>query len=304
MKRLHPILLFLWLMISAFSIQAQEEKQQLKSSKAFLSIAYQDLKGEAIRPSLSKQLEKSYAAMGDKTVVTSILFRDFVLGRGPSQPAAILEDTGYLRLLQMCPKVCANRNADPYMIGLANYLSKMAKDSGDLVERHFRFLEWQKVNMPHAPFGLNEAPEGKSEKEEMEWGMVYCANWMKTKPDEYLKALAMFSQTFHEWKITNERGLFKDYIRALTSRLGVPMQENSCYFEAHESDNKENTLPDPEFMRKNPGQFIKEMYEALLIRYPTENEIQFLTKYINNHPDISPGLIYYALMTSKEYSFY
>lgn len=69
--------------------------------------------------------------------------------------------------------------------------------------------------------------------------------------------------------------------------------------------NKSNVqLPSNEQMRSNIPLFVTQTYRKFLVRDPTEAELEYFTKYIQNRPNVTPELVYYAFASSNEYTFY
>lgn len=57
-------------------------------------------------------------------------------------------------------------------------------------------------------------------------------------------------------------------------------------------------------MRNDPKTFITQAYKTLLVREPTEYEVQYLTTYIAANATLTAQMFYYSLLTSNEYRYY
>lgn len=57
-------------------------------------------------------------------------------------------------------------------------------------------------------------------------------------------------------------------------------------------------------MRANVDQFVMDSYQKFFNRNPNEFELWHMGNLINENPDITPELVYYAIMTSNEYRYY
>ncbi|MEQ1732170.1 MAG: hypothetical protein ABL940_00765 [Bacteroidia bacterium] len=57
-------------------------------------------------------------------------------------------------------------------------------------------------------------------------------------------------------------------------------------------------------MRNDPKTFITQAYKTLLVREPTEYEVQYLTSYITANATLTAQMFYYSLLTSNEYRYY
>ncbi len=69
--------------------------------------------------------------------------------------------------------------------------------------------------------------------------------------------------------------------------------------------NKQNVqLPSDSAMHADPEQFILNTYERFLIRRPSEAELTWFINYINNHPNVTTELVYFAFALSNEYLYY
>jgi hypothetical protein len=297
------VILTLLLTFNLKFTRAQDYKQKLKSNKAFVSIAFQDIEGRSINATIGKQLEKSYAAFGDKTVLTSIILKDFFLANN-SNTQQLSTDTNYISLLSECPKICLRRLADPYLLCLANFLDKLSEDTSDFSTRYNAVLNWQRAYLPNAPFGLNEPPEGKSEREEMEWGIAYTKKWMTSYPSEYRKAIIIFNRNFNRWKSGKKLASYEDYLRFLVAEFTDEKNFTTLYYIKEDESNPKSIIPSESSLNANPSLFITEMYENILLRKPDPSEMEFLINFIKNHPGIKPELIFFSLMTSMEYKYF
>ena len=63
-------------------------------------------------------------------------------------------------------------------------------------------------------------------------------------------------------------------------------------------------VPSDSEMRANVDQFLLDTYQKFFNRYPNEFELWHMRNLINENSDITPELVYYAIMTSNEYRYY
>ena len=63
-------------------------------------------------------------------------------------------------------------------------------------------------------------------------------------------------------------------------------------------------IPTEEIMRNDISAFINSTYLKLFNREPNEVELYTLRKQISENTNITPKLVYYAMMTSDEYRYY
>jgi hypothetical protein len=63
-------------------------------------------------------------------------------------------------------------------------------------------------------------------------------------------------------------------------------------------------IPSDNYMRFNPDQFITEAYKKFFVRNPSEAELWYLKKVINESSSLAARDIYYAILTSEEYKYY
>ena len=63
-------------------------------------------------------------------------------------------------------------------------------------------------------------------------------------------------------------------------------------------------VPSDAEMRENVDQFLLDTYQKFFNRYPNEFELWHMRNLINENENITPELIYYAIMTSNEYRYY
>lgn len=63
-------------------------------------------------------------------------------------------------------------------------------------------------------------------------------------------------------------------------------------------------IPTEEVMRNDISAFINSTYLKLFNREPNEVELYTLSKQISENTNITPKLVYYAMMTSDEYRYY
>lgn len=69
-------------------------------------------------------------------------------------------------------------------------------------------------------------------------------------------------------------------------------------------DAPSRVVPCPETMRETPEQFIAETYKKFFVREPSLYELEFWKRKIEESETLTPELVYYAFMTSKEYRYY
>jgi hypothetical protein len=69
-------------------------------------------------------------------------------------------------------------------------------------------------------------------------------------------------------------------------------------------NNPAANVPTDSEMRENVDQFLLDTYQKFFNRYPNEFELWHMRNLINENEDITPELIYYAIMTSNEYRYY
>lgn len=69
-------------------------------------------------------------------------------------------------------------------------------------------------------------------------------------------------------------------------------------------NNQSVIVPTDTEMRANVDQFLMDTYQKFFNRLPNEFELWHMKNLINENADITPELIYYAIMTSNEYRYY
>jgi hypothetical protein len=63
-------------------------------------------------------------------------------------------------------------------------------------------------------------------------------------------------------------------------------------------------LPTPEEMQANPDAFIDATYLRFFVRLPTAAERTYVRNFLDNHPGITPELVYMSFALSEEYLYY
>lgn len=63
-------------------------------------------------------------------------------------------------------------------------------------------------------------------------------------------------------------------------------------------------MPTVQEMQADVDGFINESYRRFLVRNPTEAELTWYRNYINNDPNVTPELVYFAFALSDEYLYY
>lgn len=63
-------------------------------------------------------------------------------------------------------------------------------------------------------------------------------------------------------------------------------------------------LPTPEEMQANPDAFIDETYLRFFVRLPTAAERTYVRNFLDNHPGMTPELVYMSFALSEEYLYY
>lgn len=63
-------------------------------------------------------------------------------------------------------------------------------------------------------------------------------------------------------------------------------------------------VPSSVDMRADVNRFVEESYKKFYLREPTAYERHYFTEMINKNQQITPAMVYYSFLTSKEYKFY
>jgi hypothetical protein len=63
-------------------------------------------------------------------------------------------------------------------------------------------------------------------------------------------------------------------------------------------------VPSSVDMRADVNRFVEECYKKFYLREPTAYERHYFTEMINKNQQITPAMVYYSFLTSKEYKFY
>lgn len=63
-------------------------------------------------------------------------------------------------------------------------------------------------------------------------------------------------------------------------------------------------IPDNLYMRTNLDQFITDAYSRFYVRQPSEAELYFLKKAIQDNSKLTARDVYYAMLTAEEYKYY
>lgn len=69
-------------------------------------------------------------------------------------------------------------------------------------------------------------------------------------------------------------------------------------------NNNAIAIPSKAQMQNDVSKFVTDTYKKLYNRLPNEYEKYYVTKVINADANITPVLVYYAMMTSNEYRYY
>lgn len=66
----------------------------------------------------------------------------------------------------------------------------------------------------------------------------------------------------------------------------------------------DRVVPCARTMREAPERFVVDTYKKFYVRQPSPYELEFWKRKINKSETMTPGQVYYAFMTSKEYRYY
>ena len=67
---------------------------------------------------------------------------------------------------------------------------------------------------------------------------------------------------------------------------------------------QEADIPSSIEMKSNPSTFVINCYKKFFLREPTAYEKHYLVSLIEKDSQITPSMVYYSFLTSKEYKFY
>ncbi len=128
--------------------------------------------------------------------------------------------------------------------------------------------------------GAQTAVKNKPKSDLEVVSVAYTDIFAQTIPNELLNRLSNFYAGFGDKSTAIE----------IITRNGV--------------NNERAIIPGAESMRSDPEKFVEETYKKFYIRRPGEYEKQFWVEKIRNDSTLTPKIVYYTFMTSKEYKFY
>lgn len=102
--------------------QPGADKQSVKSSTEYISIAYSDIFGKAISNSLLQQLTKSYISFGDVSVVEDLIIRNFLNDEAAKIPSNSEMKSDIPKFIQNTFKQLYSRDANEQEIWYFNKL--------------------------------------------------------------------------------------------------------------------------------------------------------------------------------------
>lgn len=102
--------------------QPGADKQSVKSSTEYISIAYSDIFGKAISNSLLQQLTKSYISFGDVSVVEDLIIRNFLNDEAAKIPSNSEMRSDIPKFIQNTFKQLYSRDANEQEIWYFNKL--------------------------------------------------------------------------------------------------------------------------------------------------------------------------------------
>jgi hypothetical protein len=282
-------------------------KSKRKSSKAFISIANQDLKGASMSIQSVRQLEKTYNSIGDKTLVEDMILKSLLFV--PGKDAVKYNDTAYLKSINDCPQISLVRGADPYLVCFSIALHRVSQSKLSFGEAYSEFRQWHNSNLPNAPGvgGNNEMPNGTVGNDAINWVLRNTEAWVKSYPGEYKFALTYYAENYKQWEDTVKLVTpnHHNYFKSLLGKFDfINPEEYSIYFEKNMLVQANAAVLNAKLMQDNPRQFVAEVYEAILLRPPTEEEMSGILEILKNDKTITPEMFYYAIMSSNEYKYY
>gem|GEM_PF-5959276 len=262
-------------------------KRHLKSPKAFISIAYSDLKGVSISNRELDKLSSIYEGIGDKKLGESLIIQlllgevqdsKFDLGLWSFPPQDVfISDEGYGHPLEML-----------YVIASVFVVDNLGN------EGITAFKAWCEQEASHALLA-HPTPQSLDIQQER----VALGEWRERYPDEYEAVQVYFSNVLERWKTMSSTGFV-----GLKERMAVEMDWRSSILQPQGSANP-LILPESfEEVEGDFGSFIGTVYQTFYHRKPTEFEEWYVEKYIRETPDLSPLGLYYSMMTSDEYRYY
>ena len=128
--------------------------------------------------------------------------------------------------------------------------------------------------------GAQTAAKNKPKSDLEVVSVAYSDIFAQTIPNELLNRLSNFYAGFGDKSTAIE----------IITRNGV--------------NNNNAKIPSVAAMRADPETFVEETYKKFFIRRPGEYEKQYWIEKIRNDSTLTPKLVYYSFMTSKEYKYY
>ena len=304
------VLFFSKLILSSQNLYAQDKyKAFYKEPISDISISYLDLMSENIGFSDLTILEKSFRALSDKSYVHDKMIKSLLYASEDTIDTVINTDTTYYEKMTDCPHISAYRAADPLLIVNGIFCFTITHGDSNILLSYLNYLAWQSQNVPHSPLGKNTPPDNYNIIQKQKWLCNYSREWIEQYPDEYHIIHSCFDSIYTSWKIENKLGTYSQFLLQ-NSRVVQRNYDKGVEILLHaapdgiKSQKNKVVLPDNNIMHTNPGDFVKDTYETLFQRIPSEDELKFLKQFIRTHKDLTVRQFYYAMMTSDEYKYY
>lgn len=301
--------IYIWLLVGL--CLGMNVQGQTKDNRSIYATAFYDLNDQLLNANSLDKYTKVTETFGDKVLIRQLILSS-MLQTTDSKNLGLLDSLNGLleKQFNMKPVLGSSLAEDPYLVCVTLFCGHLTSTTRNRYEAYFEYLKWQGDHMPHAPFKDNEAKYIVDENDYYLGKYIDGARWALNYPQEYEYALQVLNSVLETYRPMFPGGSDKDIQELLFYSFAqdnalfdyvLPLPLDTC-LEGLKVSHSE--IPDMATMRSDAKGFIQEAYKKFYGREPKDEELSFWVDYINQHPEVTPKLVYFAFISSEPYSRY
>lgn len=240
---------------------------------------------------------KTYQSLGDKDIANKLILESLIFGNLISSvdaeneevmPTFILskKDSVYLKSL---PQISEQLHLLPSLLSIYTLFAKSYLSESSFLYELSNMMENRSLNFPNMP----KFEDYRKVESFFKWGTTYT-----NELDYFSQSIKNFCNT---WKGNECKG---DDFKVFIDTVNTYFIDNSFYkvwlpAYSYETEKSFNPIISFDMMYENPSGYVNQLYELVLERKPTENELASITKYISENSEVTPELVFLSFLLKK-----
>lgn len=291
-------LLFFIVLYPSFCYLNNDYNKKLKSAHSFFSLAYYHLYDKNIPNNLLQESIKTYNGLGDKNLAKELILQNFFSKHTSSNDDEVFFDITTLDLSMFNLPTTSNYPPD----NLINLLRFYLLNEFNSYDNKVVFFPIEEIinnaisltpNISKIIFSDHDLPCDSL--------YLNLYNNFKNDPAELKLFIKYFEDSYENFTINNSNLNREKYFEIVEEAAIKNFPIIPYLFDCQNLENEIRVKTTPVYFNIKS---IEEVFERLLNRKPSLEEISFYEKIISKEDATSVKIVYYLVMISEEYKYY